>query len=80
MKNPAASGMPMIGDDEREDVVDDVDEDELFILERVNENCFDISLLYFYKILRYEHIFNFSEKKSEGFRLFCHLLRSNPKG
>ena len=45
MKNPAASGMPMIGDVDREDVVEDDDEDELFILERVNENCFNISLL-----------------------------------
>lgn len=47
MKNPAASGMPMIGDVEREDVDDDVAEDELFILERVNGNCFDISMLFF---------------------------------
>lgn len=48
MKNPAASGMPMIGDVEREDVDDDVAEDELFILERVNGNCFDISMLFFF--------------------------------
>lgn len=40
MKNPVASGIPTIGDAEREGVVEEIAEEELLILERVNENFF----------------------------------------
>lgn len=45
-KNLAASGVPRIGDVEREEVVEGIAEEELFNLERINENCFLHYFLY----------------------------------